>query len=68
MPEGTKERKELEKMVTKVNALIRGHVERCKFKKLYFLHLVTGKKANQVSSNDYIKVPVSKVLVVNLKE
>lgn len=49
LPEGNKERKELERMVTKVNALIRGHVERCKFKKLYFLHTVTGKKAHQFS-------------------
>lgn len=44
MPTNSEERIAIEKIVTKVNSLIRGHVERCKYKKYYFLHLVTGKK------------------------
>lgn len=68
MPANSEERKSIERMVTKVNALIRGHVTRCKFKKYQFLFLVTGKKPHQLSKEDLIAFPSSKVLMVKLKE
>lgn len=68
MPANSEERKSIEKMVTKVNALIRGHVQRCRYQKLYFLHIVTGKKPHQFTKDEVNEVPTSKVLVVKLKE
>ena len=68
MPANSEERKSIERMVTKVNSLIRGHVARCKFKKYQFLFLVTGKKPHQLSKQDIMSFPSSKVLMVRLKE
>lgn len=68
MPKNSAERTSIEKMVTKVNALIRGHVQRCQFKKYQFLFLVTGKKPHQLLKEDLRVFPSSKVLMVKLKE
>jgi hypothetical protein len=46
MPKTSKERQNLEQVITRVNAIVRGHVARMKFKRLHFLYLVTGKKAH----------------------
>lgn len=46
LPKNDKQRKMVEEIANKVSALIRGHLTRCRFKKLYFLHQVTGKIAH----------------------
>ena len=68
MPKTSKEYQELVSMVTKVNALMRGHVQRLIYKKLRLLNLITGKKAHQFSKSDIQNVPISRVQVVNSRE
>jgi hypothetical protein len=68
MPEQSKERKQINGVITMVNAVIRGFIQRQQFKKLQFLNLVAGKKANQISKEDINKVPTTKVLMVKLKD
>ena len=68
MPVNSKERIQINKVITGVNASIRGYLQRCKFKKLLFLNLVTGKKAIQLKDEDLKKVPSSKIMMVKLKE
>jgi len=46
LPKSNAKRKALEVQVNKVIALIRGHLARCRYKKMKFLNLVTGKKAH----------------------
>jgi hypothetical protein len=46
LPEGHKQRTQYDVSATKINALIKGFVQRIKYKKIYFMYLVTGKKAN----------------------
>ena len=50
LPKTSKERKEAENVVNKVIALIKGHLARIRFKKIKFLHRVTGKKAHQIQA------------------
>jgi hypothetical protein len=38
LPKNDKQRRMVEEIANKVSALIRGHLTRCRFKKLYFLH------------------------------
>ena len=38
IPKNDKQRRMVEEIANKVSALIRGHLTRCRFKKLYFLH------------------------------
>jgi len=52
MPHSSKEYQGLVRMVTKVNALMRGHVQRCIYKKLRLLNLITGKKACEFMKKD----------------
>ena len=51
----------VEGIANKVTALIRGHLTRCRFKKLFFLHQVTGKIAHQFTEKELLKVPTSTV-------
>jgi len=53
---------------TKINALIKGFVQRIKYKKIYFMYLVTGMKANQFSSKELAQIPNSEVFQVLSKE
>jgi|TARA_B110001450_G_scaffold94611_1_gene89739 hypothetical protein len=46
---------------TKINALIKGFVQRLKYKKIYFMYLVTGMKANEFSSKELAAIPTSEV-------
>jgi len=46
---------------TKINALIKGFVQRLKYKKIYFMYLVTGMKPNQFSSQELAAIPTSEV-------
>jgi hypothetical protein len=68
MDKTSDERKAIEKMVTKVNALMRGHLVRSKNKKYFFLHLVTGKKPHEFKATDLSEMPTSKIIMVKLKE
>lgn len=58
----------VEKIVTKVNSLIRGHLARSRFKKIRFIYLVTDKKAHQVYDSDLNKIPRSNMRLVQIKE
>ena len=68
LPKTSKERKEAEKVVNKVTALIKGHLTRIKFKKIKFLNRVTGRKAHQIPLKDINMIPSSTMRVVLQKE
>lgn len=68
MPANSKELRQVNELVTKVNSMIRGYITRQRFKKLLFLNRVTGRKAVDISYDEVKKVPESKVILVRLKE
>ena len=66
LPKQDIKRQLVDEMVNKVIALVRGHLARCRYKKLKFLHKVTGKK--DFDEDEIQAVPQSMVLVVLMKE
>ena len=46
LPKNSAERQRVEKLVSKVNAYVKGHITRCKYKRIVFLNLLTGQKAH----------------------
>lgn len=68
LPKEDKVRRKVEQIVSKVTALIKGYLARLKFKKIYFLHLTTGKKAHQITQDNFEEVPYTDNAVVNHKE
>jgi len=46
LPKTSKERKEAEKIVNSVIALVKGHLARIQYKKIKFISRVTGQKAH----------------------
>jgi len=63
LPEGHKQRTIYDTSATKINALIKGFVQRLKYKKIYFMYLVTGMKPNQFSSKELAAIPKSEVFL-----
>lgn len=68
LPKDDKIRKQVDLVVTKLNALVKGFIARLKFKKIYFLYLVTGKKPHMFKAADFNSIPKSDIPIVNYKE
>ena len=58
----------IEKIVTKVNSLIRGHLARSRYKKIRLIYLITDKKAHQIYDGDLERIQRSNMRVVQMKE
>ena len=68
LPKEDKVRRKVEQIVSKVTALVKGYLARLRFKRLYFLHLTTGRKAHQVTQAHLEELPYTDNAVVNHKE